>query len=98
MVNSSHLTLFSLQLHSVLWVGGASCLYTLTTSSLSKWDVNDSWEHQVLSWDAHRALTESIADAIWVCTQIHVIINTVYQPDTAAVHTKTLSTDAQTLH
>ncbi|XP_037621481.1 nuclear pore complex protein Nup133 [Sebastes umbrosus] len=52
-------------LHSVLWVGGASCLYTLTSSSLSKWEVDDSWEHQILSWDAQRALTESIADAIW---------------------------------
>uniref|UniRef100_A0A4W6G6F8 Nuclear pore complex protein Nup133 n=1 Tax=Lates calcarifer TaxID=8187 RepID=A0A4W6G6F8_LATCA len=52
-------------LHSVLWGGRASCLYTLTSSSLSKWEVDDSWEHQVLSWDANRALNESIADAIW---------------------------------
>uniref|UniRef100_A0A8C4NSG6 Nuclear pore complex protein Nup133 n=1 Tax=Dicentrarchus labrax TaxID=13489 RepID=A0A8C4NSG6_DICLA len=52
-------------LHSVLWVGGASCLYTLTSSSLSKWEVDDSYEHQILSWDTQRALTESIADAIW---------------------------------
>uniref|UniRef100_A0A3Q3QI17 Nuclear pore complex protein Nup133 n=1 Tax=Monopterus albus TaxID=43700 RepID=A0A3Q3QI17_MONAL len=52
-------------LHSVLWVGGASCLYTLTSSSLSKWEVEDVSEHQVLSWDIHRALTESIVDAIW---------------------------------
>lgn len=52
-------------LHSVLWVGGASCLYTLTSSSLSKWELDDSYEHQILSWDAQRALTESIADAIW---------------------------------
>ncbi|TMS23132.1 Nuclear pore complex protein Nup133 [Larimichthys crocea] len=52
-------------LHSVLWIGGASCLYTLTSSSLSKWEVDDSYEHQILSWDAQRALTESIADAIW---------------------------------
>ncbi|TNN60479.1 Nuclear pore complex protein Nup133 [Liparis tanakae] len=52
-------------LHSVLWVGGASCLYTLTSSSLSKWELDDSWEHQVLSWDAQRALTDGIADAIW---------------------------------
>lgn len=52
-------------LHSVLWVGGASCLYTLTSSSLSKWEVDESSEHQILSWDAQRALTESIADAIW---------------------------------
>lgn len=53
------------QLHSVLWVGGASCLYTLTSSSLSKWEVDDRSEHQILSWDVQRALTESIADAIW---------------------------------
>ncbi|XP_040926973.1 nuclear pore complex protein Nup133 isoform X2 [Betta splendens] len=52
-------------LQSVLWAGAASCLYTLTSSSLNKWDVNDRWENQVLSWDARRALTESIADSIW---------------------------------
>ncbi|KAM3623609.1 uncharacterized protein V6R79_013158 [Siganus canaliculatus] len=52
-------------LHSLLWVGGASHLYTLTSSSLSKWDVNDSYEHQVFSWDVKKALTESIVDAIW---------------------------------
>ncbi|XP_041642286.1 nuclear pore complex protein Nup133 [Cheilinus undulatus] len=52
-------------LHSVLWVGGASSLYTLTSSSLSKWELDDSYEHQILSWDAQKALTESIADAIW---------------------------------
>uniref|UniRef100_A0A8C3A5V1 Nuclear pore complex protein Nup133 n=1 Tax=Cyclopterus lumpus TaxID=8103 RepID=A0A8C3A5V1_CYCLU len=61
-------------LHSVLWVGGASCLYTLTSSSLSKWEVDDSWEHQVLSWDVQRALTESIADAIWVSTRKYIFI------------------------
>lgn len=58
-----------MQLHSVLWVGGASCLYTLTNSSLSKWEVDDSYEHQILSWDTQRALTENIADAIWVSTK-----------------------------
>ncbi|XP_032372217.1 nuclear pore complex protein Nup133 [Etheostoma spectabile] len=52
-------------LHSVLWAGGAGCLYTLTSSSLSKWELDDSWEQQILSWDARRALTESIGDAIW---------------------------------
>ncbi|XP_074521579.1 nuclear pore complex protein Nup133 isoform X2 [Halichoeres trimaculatus] len=52
-------------LHSVLWVGGASSLYTLTSSSLSKWELEDSYEHQILRWDAEKALTESIADAIW---------------------------------
>ncbi|KAM3865494.1 nuclear pore complex protein Nup133 [Diretmus argenteus] len=52
-------------LHSVLWEGETGCLYTLTSSSLSKWEVDESSEHQVLRWDASRALTESIADAIW---------------------------------
>lgn len=54
------------QLHAVLWVGGASCLYTLTSSSLSKWEVDDNWEHQVLSWDVQRALSDRIAETIWV--------------------------------
>ncbi|XP_061771494.1 nuclear pore complex protein Nup133 [Nerophis ophidion] len=52
-------------LHSVLWVGGASSLYTLTGSRLSKWEVDVSSEQQTISWDAQRALTESVADAIW---------------------------------
>uniref|UniRef100_A0A8C7PIA8 Nucleoporin 133 n=1 Tax=Oncorhynchus mykiss TaxID=8022 RepID=A0A8C7PIA8_ONCMY len=53
-------------LHSVLWVGETGCLYTLTTCGLSKWEVDEVTEHQVLSWDSSRALTESVADAIWV--------------------------------
>uniref|UniRef100_A0A8C8JWB9 Nucleoporin Nup133/Nup155-like C-terminal domain-containing protein n=1 Tax=Oncorhynchus tshawytscha TaxID=74940 RepID=A0A8C8JWB9_ONCTS len=53
-------------LHSVLWVGETGCLYTLTSCGLSKWEVNEVTEHQVLSWDSSRALTESVADAIWV--------------------------------
>uniref|UniRef100_A0A3Q3KUW0 Nucleoporin 133 n=1 Tax=Mastacembelus armatus TaxID=205130 RepID=A0A3Q3KUW0_9TELE len=69
----------SVQLHSVLWVGGTSCLYTLTSSSLSKWEVDYNWEHQILSWDTHRALTESIADAIWVSTGTHIFIYSLYQ-------------------
>uniref|UniRef100_A0A8C5H5X8 Nuclear pore complex protein Nup133 n=1 Tax=Gouania willdenowi TaxID=441366 RepID=A0A8C5H5X8_GOUWI len=52
-------------LHNVLWVGGTSCLYTLTSSSLNKWEVDDNSEHQVFSWDVRRALTESVIDAIW---------------------------------
>ncbi|XP_034044297.1 nuclear pore complex protein Nup133 [Thalassophryne amazonica] len=52
-------------LHSVLWVGGACCLYTLTSSSLCKWEVGETSEHQVMSWDARRALTDIITDAIW---------------------------------
>uniref|UniRef100_A0A3Q4GF43 Nuclear pore complex protein Nup133 n=1 Tax=Neolamprologus brichardi TaxID=32507 RepID=A0A3Q4GF43_NEOBR len=50
---------------SVLWVGESSSLYTLTDSSLSKWEVDDSSEHQILNWDARRVLNESITDAIW---------------------------------
>uniref|UniRef100_H3CLD1 Nuclear pore complex protein Nup133 n=1 Tax=Tetraodon nigroviridis TaxID=99883 RepID=H3CLD1_TETNG len=53
------------QLHSVLWVAGASCLYTLTNSRLNKWEVGDGYEQQILSWDVQKALTESIIDAIW---------------------------------
>ncbi|KAM4585037.1 nuclear pore complex protein Nup133 [Odontesthes bonariensis] len=52
-------------LHSVLWEGGTSCLYTLTSSSLSKWEMDESSEHQIFSWDTRRALTESITDSIW---------------------------------
>ncbi|XP_024116454.1 nuclear pore complex protein Nup133 isoform X1 [Oryzias melastigma] len=52
-------------LHSVLWAGQTSCLYALTSSSLSKWEVDDSSERQILSWDTRRALTESITDSIW---------------------------------
>uniref|UniRef100_A0A3Q2D098 Nuclear pore complex protein Nup133 n=1 Tax=Cyprinodon variegatus TaxID=28743 RepID=A0A3Q2D098_CYPVA len=52
-------------LHSVLWVEGTSCLYSLTSSTVSKWEVDDNAEHQVFSWDTRRALTESIVDSIW---------------------------------
>lgn len=68
--NTAMVPLFSFpllsQLHSVLWVGGASWLYTLTNSRLNKWEVDDGYEHQVFSWDVQKALTESIIDAIWV--------------------------------
>lgn len=52
-------------LHSVLWVPSFSSLFALTSSRLSKWDVDDSYEHIIYSWDARRALTERITDAIW---------------------------------
>uniref|UniRef100_A0A8C8IEY4 Nucleoporin Nup133/Nup155-like N-terminal domain-containing protein n=1 Tax=Oncorhynchus tshawytscha TaxID=74940 RepID=A0A8C8IEY4_ONCTS len=58
-------SLFGMRLHSVLWVGEMGCLYTLTSCGLSKWEVDEVTEHQVLSWDSSRALTESVADAIW---------------------------------
>lgn len=52
-------------LHSLLWVEGTSCLYSLTSSSVSKWEVDDSTEHQVFRWDSSKSLTESIVDSIW---------------------------------
>uniref|UniRef100_A0A674F4S2 Nuclear pore complex protein Nup133 n=1 Tax=Salmo trutta TaxID=8032 RepID=A0A674F4S2_SALTR len=58
-------SLFGMLLHSVLWVGETGCLYTLTSCGLSKWEMDEVTEHQVLSWDSSRALTESVADAIW---------------------------------
>ncbi|XP_066515739.1 nuclear pore complex protein Nup133 [Hoplias malabaricus] len=51
--------------HSVLWVADLCCLYTLTSCGLNKWEVGDSTEVQVLSWNACPSLTDSIADAIW---------------------------------
>lgn len=58
------------QLHSVLWVGGASCLYTLTNSRLNKWEVGDGYEQQIISWDVQKVLNESIIDAIWVSSNV----------------------------
>ncbi|XP_064177586.1 nuclear pore complex protein Nup133 [Anguilla rostrata] len=52
-------------LHSMLWVRQAGCLYTLTSCSLNKWDVEEGSEHQVFSWDTSRSLRDSISDAIW---------------------------------
>lgn len=51
-------------------MGGASCLYTLTSSRLNKWEVEDGYEHHVLSWDVQKGLTESIVDAIWVSVNL----------------------------
>lgn len=62
----SHDPLLSSQLASVLWDSGRSSFYTLTSSNISKWELDDSSEKQVHSWDMHRALKESITDAIWV--------------------------------
>lgn len=62
----SDLARLPLQLHSVLWVSATGCLYALSDSRLSKWEVDERGEQQTLSWDVQRALSESIADAIWV--------------------------------
>ncbi|XP_062303881.1 nuclear pore complex protein Nup133 [Osmerus eperlanus] len=52
-------------LHSVLWVGDKAVLYTLTSSRLNKWEMEESSEVQVLSWNTNPALTESIRDSVW---------------------------------
>ncbi|XP_060755074.1 nuclear pore complex protein Nup133 [Neoarius graeffei] len=51
--------------HSVLWVPDSGCLYALSTCGLNKWEVGDTTEVQVLSWNACPSLSDSIADAIW---------------------------------
>ncbi|KAH0519864.1 Nuclear pore complex protein Nup133 [Microtus ochrogaster] len=57
--------LTAVQLASVLWDSARSSFYTLTSSNISKWELDDSSEKLAHSWDVHRALKESIADAIW---------------------------------
>ncbi|XP_055986675.1 nuclear pore complex protein Nup133 isoform X1 [Sorex fumeus] len=54
-----------LTLSSVLWDRTKSNFYSLTSSNISKWELDDSSERQVHSWDINRALKENIADAIW---------------------------------
>ncbi|OCT86628.1 nuclear pore complex protein Nup133-like [Xenopus laevis] len=49
---------------SVLWDKG-DCFYTLTDSSINKWDLDDASESPVLNWDMSRVLRENISDAIW---------------------------------
>uniref|UniRef100_A0A8D2BCI1 Nuclear pore complex protein Nup133 n=1 Tax=Sciurus vulgaris TaxID=55149 RepID=A0A8D2BCI1_SCIVU len=50
---------------SVLWDRARSSFYSLTSSSISKWELDESSEKQAHSWEVHRALKESVADAIW---------------------------------
>ncbi|KAK0135018.1 Nuclear pore complex protein Nup133 [Merluccius polli] len=52
-------------LHSLVWAREAGCLYSLTSSSVCRWEVGETSEQQTLSWDARRSLHQSIADAIW---------------------------------
>lgn len=51
-------------LYSVLWAPSLSSLFSLSSSSLSKWVLDDSHEQYTFSWD-QKALTERITDAIW---------------------------------
>ncbi|XP_010145982.1 PREDICTED: nuclear pore complex protein Nup133-like, partial [Eurypyga helias] len=50
---------------SVLWDKERSSFYMLTSSKLNKWEIDDSSECCILSWDINRILKERIADAIW---------------------------------
>ncbi|RXM33673.1 Nuclear pore complex protein Nup133 [Acipenser ruthenus] len=52
-------------LHSMLWDKEKDCLYTLTSSNVNKWEVDENSERQVFSWDISRILKENISDAIW---------------------------------
>ncbi|KAJ8787319.1 hypothetical protein J1605_005724 [Eschrichtius robustus] len=52
-------------LSSVLWDRERSSFYSLTSSNISKWELDDSSEKQAHSWDINRVLKENIIDAIW---------------------------------
>ncbi|XP_077933815.1 nuclear pore complex protein Nup133 isoform X1 [Halichoerus grypus] len=52
-------------LSSVLWDRERANFYSLTSSNISKWELDDSSEKQAHSWDINRALKENITDAIW---------------------------------
>lgn len=57
---------FSPQVFSVLWVKETGCLYSLSSCGISKWEVDENSEAQVLSRSTNQIITESITDAIWV--------------------------------
>ncbi|XP_015276923.1 PREDICTED: nuclear pore complex protein Nup133 [Gekko japonicus] len=52
-------------LSSVLWDRKNSIFYAMTSSNLHKWEIDDSTERHILSWDMTRVLRENIMDAIW---------------------------------
>ncbi|XP_008049307.2 nuclear pore complex protein Nup133 [Carlito syrichta] len=52
-------------LSSVLWDRERSSFYILTSANISKWELDDSSEKLLHSWDVNRALKENITDAIW---------------------------------
>ncbi|XP_002760617.4 nuclear pore complex protein Nup133 [Callithrix jacchus] len=54
-----------LTLSGVLWDSEKSSFYSLTSSNISKWELDDTSEKHVHSWDINRALKENITDAIW---------------------------------
>uniref|UniRef100_A0A8B9CLG1 Nuclear pore complex protein Nup133 n=1 Tax=Anser brachyrhynchus TaxID=132585 RepID=A0A8B9CLG1_9AVES len=50
---------------SVLWDKERSSFYMLTSSNLNKWEIEDTSERYILSWDVNRTLKEHVSDAIW---------------------------------
>ncbi|XP_051749534.1 nuclear pore complex protein Nup133 [Ctenopharyngodon idella] len=54
-----------LTVFSVLWVKETGCLYSLSSCGVSKWEVDENGETQVLSWSTNQIITDSITDAIW---------------------------------
>ncbi|XP_055281818.1 nuclear pore complex protein Nup133 isoform X1 [Moschus berezovskii] len=52
-------------LSSVLWDRERASFYSLTSSNICKWELDDSSEKQAHSWDINRVLKENIIDAIW---------------------------------
>lgn len=55
-----------MQISNVLWDRERSSFYMLTSSNLNKWEIDDSSERYILSWDINKILKEHITDAIWV--------------------------------
>lgn len=55
-----------MQLLGVLWDRERSSFHSLTSSGVSSWELDEVSGRLVLSWDVHRVLTDSIADAVWV--------------------------------
>lgn len=55
-----------MQLSSVLWDKNGSRFYALTSLNLYKWEIDDTTERQVVSWDVNRILKENIMESIWV--------------------------------
>ncbi|XP_038663888.1 nuclear pore complex protein Nup133 isoform X2 [Scyliorhinus canicula] len=52
-------------LSSVLWDEENECFYTLTNSSLNKWEVGEMSEHHIFSWDLNRSMKGDLGDSIW---------------------------------
>ncbi|XP_063297517.1 nuclear pore complex protein Nup133-like [Pelobates fuscus] len=51
-------------LRSVLW-DKEDCLYTLSDSSINKWEMDETSEYHVLCWEMGKILKENISNAIW---------------------------------